>query len=196
MANDVFKNISFIKSASKVSDLPRDPNKIEYAFWGRSNVGKSSLLNALANKKIAKTSNTPGRTQLLNFFALSNNIHLVDMPGYGFASAPKAEREKWEALIYDYLTSRPNLKRVFLLIDARHGIIKTDREILDFLNSVPIPFQIILTKADKISASTLADIEHETFNELKNFPAAYPTLVTTSSEKGLGISLLRKTLFT
>ncbi len=192
---DDFKKITFVKSASDENSLVKDTRKTELAFWGRSNVGKSSLLNALAyGQKLAKTSNTPGRTQLLNFFSLSSNAHLVDMPGYGFAKAPKSQRQKWESLIYAYLLKRPNLKRLFLLIDARHGIIKTDAEVIEFLNSLPIAFQVVLTKADKTSSTNLKKISEDTLTYLKNYGAAHPEIIITSAEKGLGMDNLRATI--
>jgi GTP-binding protein len=192
MKEDVFKNIEFIASASAASKLPPDSGR-EFAFWGRSNVGKSSLLNALAHgRKIARASNTPGRTRLLNFFSLGKNARLVDMPGYGFAKMPLSARRKLEELVCEYLVSRKSLARLFLLIDSRCGVIKTDTTALEFLNSAGIRFQIVLTKSDKISTKELAAREAEILLSLKSYPAALGTLISTSAKTGEGLNRLRQ----
>ena len=164
----------------------------EVCFAGRSNVGKSSLINALTGRKgIARASNTPGRTQELNFFALGDRGYLVDLPGYGFAQAPVAVVQKWQALLKQYLAGRPNLRRAFALIDARHGIKPVDHEIMTLLDRSAVPFQVVVTKADKIGRGTLAQTLAQIEAELQKHPAAYPELVVTSSEKGEGIPTLR-----
>ena len=157
----------YVISAPNVNMCPKD-TKPEYAFIGRSNVGKSSLINALTGRKtLAKTSNTPGRTQQLNYFNLANKLYIVDMPGYGFAQAPDAMVKKWQKMIFAYLQGRVNLKRVFLLIDSRHGIKKVDKEIMEMLDKAAVNYQIILTKSDKISAVELAKTITETNKILK-----------------------------
>jgi GTP-binding protein len=182
----------FIKSVVGLDHLPAG-DRIEIAFAGRSNVGKSSLLNALiANKGLARTSNTPGRTQELNFFRPDNgDMFLVDMPGYGFAKAPKEKVEAWTKLVQDYLRGRQNLARVFLLIDSRHGIKAVDEEIMAILDSSAVSYQIVLTKADKINPYELADCVTATGVIAGKHPAAYPVVLSTSSETGGGIAELR-----
>jgi GTP-binding protein len=182
----------FIKSVVGLDHLPAG-DRIEIAFAGRSNVGKSSLLNALiANKGLARTSNTPGRTQELNFFRPDNgDMFLVDMPGYGFAKAPKEKVEAWTKLVQDYLRGRQNLARVFLLIDSRHGIKAVDEEIMAILDSSAVSYQIVLTKADKINPYELADCVTATGLIAGKHPAAYPVVLSTSSETGGGIAELR-----
>lgn len=165
----------------------------EIAFAGRSNVGKSSLLNALTVQKgLARTSNTPGRTQELNVFeAEGTGLRIIDMPGYGYASAPKGKVQAWTRLIKQYLQGRPNLRRVFLLIDARHGIKTADGPIMDLLDTAAVSYQIVLTKADKIGAAELDDRLKDTRAKLAKRPAAFPDILVTSSEKGTGIEALR-----
>ena len=182
----------FVKSVVGLDHLP--PNtRIEIAFAGRSNVGKSSLLNALiANKGLARTSNTPGRTQELNFFRPDNgDMYLVDMPGYGFAKAPKDKVDAWTALVADYLKGRQALARVFLLIDSRHGIKPVDGTIMEMLDTAAVSYQIVLTKADKINAYELKDVIAATAAAVSRHPAAYPVMLATSSETGAGIPELR-----
>ena len=185
--------IAFLKSAPELEFLP-EPNVPEIAFAGRSNVGKSSLLNALTNRsKLARTSNTPGRTQELNLFDVGEPIQmrLVDMPGYGFAEAPRDMVRRWRFLINDYLRGRSVLKRALVLIDSRHGIKPVDRDVMDMLDGAAVGYHVVLTKADKIKASALAEVTAATSAEAAKRPAAHPTLFATSSETGLGIAELR-----
>lgn len=164
----------------------------EVCFAGRSNVGKSSLINGLTNRKgLARASNTPGRTQELNYFTLEDKIYLVDLPGYGFAEAPKAKVDVWNILIRDYLRGRPQLKRVFVLIDARHGIKKNDKEIFELMDKAGVNYQIVLTKIDKISAKALAEVLEDTHKVKEEFIAFHPRILVTSSEKNIGLTALR-----
>ena len=185
--------IVFLKSAPALQHLP-DPQVEEVAFAGRSNVGKSSLLNALTNRNgLARTSNTPGRTQELNFFDVGEPLafRLVDMPGYGFAEAPKDVVKKWRFLINDYLRGRQVLKRTLVLIDSRHGIKDVDRDVMDMLDAAAVSYRLVLTKADKIKASALTEVTERTAEEVRKRPAAFPDIIATSSEKGLGLPELR-----
>ena len=161
-------------------------------FAGRSNVGKSSLINALTGRKsLARASNTPGRTQEINYFTLGDHGYLVDLPGYGYARAPLPVVAKWQALLKSYLGGRPTLRRAFALIDSRHGVKEVDHEIMRLLDRAAVPFQVVLTKADKIGAGTLTATVAQVEDALQKHPAAYPELVVTSSEKGRGIATLR-----
>ncbi|HEX5007384.1 MAG TPA: ribosome biogenesis GTP-binding protein YihA/YsxC [Hyphomonadaceae bacterium] len=184
--------VAFVKGVVGPEGLPK-PDRAEVAFAGRSNVGKSSLINALANRKnLARASNTPGRTQELNFFDLAaGRAFLVDLPGYGFAEAPKSHVDAWTRLMLDYLRHRASLKRVFLLIDARRGIGAVDKDVLDLLDKSAVNYQIVLTKADKVKKSEVAPAVDETLAVLKKRPAAHPRVIVTSSEKGLGLEDLR-----
>jgi GTP-binding protein len=185
--------VSFLKSAPALEFLP-DPGAPEIAFAGRSNVGKSSLLNRLTNRSsLARTSNTPGRTQELNYFEVGDpvRLRLVDMPGYGFAKAPRDMARRWRFLVNDYLRGRQVLKRALVLIDARHGIKEVDQEVMKMLDDAAVSYRVILTKADKIKASALAEVTARTEEEARKHPAAHPEIIVTSSEKGLGMDRLR-----
>lgn len=185
-------NCSFVLGVAKLEQLPPDNQMEEIAFAGRSNVGKSSLVNAVTGRRtLAKTSNTPGRTQQLNYFNLDNCLYMVDLPGYGFAKAPEGMVRQWQKMIFAYLQGRVNLKRVFLLIDARHGIKKVDSDIMEMLDKAAVNYQIVLTKADKISAAALDKVMQETAQTIKKHPAAHVNVIATSSETGFGIGELR-----
>ncbi len=190
----------FVRGVPALKFLPPE-GPPEIAFAGRSNVGKSSLINALLGQKgLARTSNTPGRTQELNFFVPDGYgaveaglppIVLVDMPGYGYAKAPKDQVDAWTTLVFDYLRGRTSLKRVFLLIDARHGIKANDEEVMSLLDKAAMSYQIVLTKTDKIKPPAVDRLVTETLDRTRKRPAAFPSLIATSSEKGGGIEELR-----
>ena len=185
--------VEFLKSAPSLKFLP-DPDYPEIAFAGRSNVGKSSLLNALTNRKaLARTSNTPGRTQELNIFDVGEppQIRLVDMPGYGFAEAPKDMVRRWRFLINDYLRGRAVLKRALVLVDSRHGLKDVDREVMRMLDDAAVSYHLVLTKGDKVKPSALGALYEATMVEARKHPAAHPSIFTTSSETGSGIAELR-----
>jgi GTP-binding protein len=181
----------FLKGVVAMDGLP-PADRIEVCFAGRSNVGKSSLINALTGRKsLARTSNTPGRTQEINFFTLADSHYIVDLPGYGFAEAPLPVVEKWQRLLKAYLSGRQTLRRVFVLIDARHGIKQVDQDILKRLGQSAVTFQVILTKIDKIKTAEIEKVVAQVSEGLAKHPAAFPEILLTSSEKGEGIPTLR-----
>ncbi len=184
----------FIWGAADLKQLP-PPDKGEVAFAGRSNVGKSSLVNALTGRNtLARTSNTPGRTQQLNFFNLNDHLYLVDMPGYGYAKVSKEQRENWDKLIFEYLRGRPNLRSVLVLIDCRHGLKESDVHLMDLLDKAAVNYRIILTKSDKAGKKELDAMIETILAALKKHPAAYPSIYVTSAEKSSGLEELRATI--
>ena len=188
--------VDFVKGVVAMSGLPPG-DRTEFCFAGRSNVGKSTLINALTGRKaLARASNTPGRTQEINFFTLGDARYLVDLPGYGFANAPVAVVAKWQALLKSYLSGRANLRRAFVLVDARHGIKAVDEEIMHLLDTSAVAFQVVLTKADKVKEIDRDRILAQVRERLAKHPAAFPELILTSSEKGYGIATLRATIAT
>ena len=188
--------VTFVKGVVAMSGLP-PADRVEVCFAGRSNVGKSSLINALTGRKtLARASNTPGRTQEINYFALGEARYLVDLPGYGYAEAPVAIVAKWQALLRQYLAGRQTLRRAFVLIDARHGVKDVDEEILKLLDRSAVTFQAVLTKVDKINRDDRAAVIEQVKGALAKHPAAYPEVVVTSSEKGEGIETLRAIIAT
>ena len=183
--------VDFVKGVVAMEGLP-PPDRAEVCFAGRSNVGKSSLINALTGRKnIARASNTPGRTQEINYFNLGAEHYLVDLPGYGFAEAPMAVVAKWQRLLKAYLAGRQTLRRAFVLIDTRHGIKAVDEEILTLLDRSAVTFQVVMTKADKVRPADREKVLAQVRATLQKHPAAYPEIVLTSSEKGDGIESLR-----
>ena len=181
----------FATAAGSIESLPK-PRGVEIAFAGRSNVGKSSLINALTGRNaLARTSHTPGRTQELVFFSGDPMLTIVDMPGYGFAAAPKDKVKAWTRLIHEYLRGRANLARVYVLIDARHGLKDADQPALDALGEAAVSHQIVLTKCDQVKASELKERIAATEAALKKRPAAFPTVIATSAREGAGIPELR-----
>ena len=188
--------IEFLKGVVAMDGLP-PADRVEVCFAGRSNVGKSTLINALTGRKaLARTSNTPGRTQEINYFDVGGQLYLVDLPGYGFAEAPVAVVRKWQDLLKSYLSGRATLRRAFVLIDMRHGIKKVDEDILDLLNKSAVTFQVVLTKADKIGEAAREKTLAQVRAALAKHPAAYPEILVTSSEKGEGIATLRALIAT
>lgn len=183
--------VDFLKGVVAMDGLPA-ADRVEVCFAGRSNVGKSSLINALTGRKgIARASNTPGRTQEINYFTLGEERYLVDLPGYGYANAPLSVVEKWQRLLKQYLQGRQTLRRAFVLIDARHGVKAVDEEIMKLLDSAAVTFQCVLTKADKVKLKDRERVLDQVRGALAKHPAAFPELVLTSSEKGDGIPTLR-----
>ncbi len=181
----------FIKGVVALDGLP-PADRIEVCFAGRSNVGKSSLINALTGRKhLARASNTPGRTQEINYFDLGGRLYLVDLPGYGYAEAPKAVVQKWQSLLRAYLAGRATLRRAFVLIDARHGVKPVDAEIMALLDTAAVGYQAVLTKADKPRGGVLAEVVADVQAALKKRPAAHPEVLVTSSETGEGLAELR-----
>jgi len=188
--------VTFVKGVVAMAGLP-PADRLEVCFAGRSNVGKSSLINALTGRKdLARASNTPGRTQEINYFSLGGSRYLVDLPGYGYAEAPVAIVAKWQALLKQYLAGRQTLRRAFVLIDARHGIKGVDAGILTLLDRSAVTFQVVLTKVDKISRAEREAVVEQVKGALGMHPAAYPEIVVTSSEKGEGIETLRAIIAT
>lgn len=189
------KPCNFVLGVANLSQLPLTEMG-EIAFAGRSNVGKSTIINALTGQtKLAKTSNTPGRTQQLNYFNLDEKIHIVDLPGYGFAQAPENVVKQWKKLILSYLQGRVNLTRVFVLIDSRHGIKNVDNEIMELLDKSGVNYQIVLTKSDKISKTALEKVIQKTKKDLSKHPAAHVNIIPTSSVKKTGIELLKAEIY-
>lgn len=190
------RECKFVAGANTLEMLP-DPTLVEIAFAGRSNVGKSSLINTLTrHNSLARTSRTPGRTQQINFFQLGNDLMLVDLPGYGYARASKDKISDWTALIHAYLLGRPNLRRLCLLIDARHGLKKTDEALMSELDKAAVVYQVVLTKADKMSQGARDKLVQKITALFPDHPAAYPTVIATSSRDGVGIDTLRGSLAT
>lgn len=188
--------VDFVKGVTTMAALP-PADRLEVCFAGRSNVGKSSLINALTNRKnLARASNTPGRTQEINYFALGDSRHIVDLPGYGYAEAPVAIVAKWQALLKQFLSGRQTLRRAFVLIDTRHGVKDVDREILTLLDRSAVAFQVVMTKADKVNRETREANIAQVMEAIAKHPAAYPEIVVTSSEKGEGIETLRAIIAT
>lgn len=188
------RDVTFLRGVEKLDTLP--PFGLpEVAFAGRSNVGKSSLINALCGRSgVARTSNTPGRTQELNFFDVSGRLIMVDMPGYGFAKAPKDKVDRWVRLVKGFLRGRPVLRRAILLVDSRHGLKDSDLEMMTLLDKAAVVYQVVLTKADKLKDSELEAVRARTAEAIAKRVAAHPTLIVTSSEKGTGIAELRTEL--
>ncbi|MBM3618633.1 MAG: YihA family ribosome biogenesis GTP-binding protein [Alphaproteobacteria bacterium] len=194
-ANWLFaQKCDFVLGVAGLSQLPAS-DMPEVAFVGRSNVGKSSFVNALTGRKtLAKVSNTPGRTQQLNFFNLDGHMMLVDLPGYGFAKVPEKQKIEWVKLLKKYLRGRPQLQRVFVLVDARHGVKDLDIDMMKMLDETAVIYQVVLTKADKISKAEQEKVLAETYVALKKRPAAHPRVLLTSSETKLGIEIARAEL--
>lgn len=183
----------FVKGVVAMSGLP-PADRVEICFAGRSNVGKSSLINALTGRKaLARASNTPGRTQEINFFE-RGDLYVVDLPGYGFANAPVAVVEKWQRLLKSYLSGRQTLRRAFVLIDSRHGVKAVDEEIMSLLDKAAVPFQVVLTKEDKVKKGGIEPMLAQVRKTLSKHPAAYPEMILTSSETGNGVATLRSTI--
>src|SRR5262245_7461314 len=188
------KPCEFVLGASRLEHIP-ETDLPEIAFAGRSNVGKSSLVNALTGRKtLARVSNTPGRTREINFFRLGDRLILADLPGYGFARASKAESERWAGLVVDYLRGRPNLRRVVLLVDSRRGLLKNDVDVMTLLDRSAVSYQLILTKADKLKPNELAMVNSRVASESRKHGAAHPETIATSAFTGEGIPQLRAEL--
>ncbi len=190
--NSLFSSqVDFVKGVVSLDGFPPD-DRPEVCFAGRSNVGKSSLLNAITKRKsLARTSNTPGRTQQINYFSVSNKLYIVDLPGYGYARAPLYEVQKWQKLIYSYMSGRRNLKRIFLLIDIRHGIKSNDIEIMNLLDEAAVNYQIIFTKCDKIKGQTMENLVMDYAKSLDSQIAVYPEVIISSAQQKEGIEIIR-----
>jgi len=187
-----FKKAVFVMSCAELAQLP-PATQLEVTFAGRSNVGKSSLINSLTYKKdLAKTSNTPGRTQALNFFHIDEQFFLVDIPGYGYAKASKGQVKKWTRAMKGYLAGRPNLRRVFLLIDSRHGVKDVDEKMMELLDDAAVNYQIVLTKTDKVKGKDLEKAMESCLKAVSQHGAAHPEIIASSSEKNDGIEAIRK----
>ena len=190
-ARVLLSKAEFLKGVVAMDGLPPG-DRAEVCLAGRSNVGKSTLINALTGRRaLARASNTPGRTQEINFFAVADSHYLVDLPGYGFANAPVAVVEKWQRLLKSYLRGRASLRRAFVLIDSRHGAKAVDEEIMSLLDGAAVPFQAVMTKADKVKEADREAAVEATRAVLRRHPAAFPELIVTSSETGHGIDTLR-----
>lgn len=188
------QHADFMLGVAALKQLP-DTKAVEICFAGRSNVGKSSLINALCSRRdLARTSSTPGRTQQLNFFNIVDRLVFCDQPGYGYAKAPVEEVRKWQEIVFSYLRGRPQLRRAFVLIDGRHGIKNTDRPVMDMLDKAAMSYQLIVTKADKVKKTELEKHLADIDKELVKHPAAHPEVLVTSSEKGIGIAEVRATI--
>ena len=190
--NSLFSSqVDFVKGVVSLDGFPPD-DRPEVCFAGRSNVGKSSLLNAITKRKsLARTSNTPGRTQQINYFSVGNKLYIVDLPGYGYAKAPLHEVKKWQKLVFSYMSGRPNLKRIFLLIDIRHGIKSNDIEIMNLLDEAAVNYQIIFTKCDKIKGQTLENLVMDYTKSLDPQIAVYPEVIISSAQQKEGIEIIR-----
>ncbi|MGV3278792.1 ribosome biogenesis GTP-binding protein YihA/YsxC [Rickettsiales bacterium LUAb2] len=189
------KECKFLLGVRDFSCIPTF-NLTEVAFWGKSNVGKSSLINVLVNRvKLVKVAKTPGKTKEINFFNLNNQLIISDLPGYGFAEVDKATKLQWHNVVLDYLTARVGLKRVYLLIDGRHGLKARDIEIIEFLNKIPRSFMIVLTKTDKINKTELLDLTNKIEQLLQKYAAGYPKVIAVSSKKKFGIDDLRQNIY-
>ena len=181
------KNCTFLIGCAYLEQLPAH-DKVEVAFAGRSNVGKSSLINSLTHRRdLARSSATPGRTQQINFFNLNDTVYLVDLPGYGYAKAPEKQVNQWNNLVFTYLKGRPTLRRVFLLVDSRHGVTKKDEEVMTMLDKAAVVFQVVMTKSDKVNKTELAKNIRNVEMVMKKHTAAYPELIVTSSQKNIGV---------
>ncbi len=189
------RGATFIKGVVSIDQLPNS-NQAEVAFAGRSNVGKSSLINSLCNSlKLARTSNSPGRTRELNFFDVDGKMHIVDLPGYGYAKVSKSSIKKWNKLTLDYLKGRPKLKRVYILIDARRGIKQNDIELMEILDISAVSYMIVLTKIDKINQTETIEVFGKTKTEIARHPAAYPHIIASSSKTKKGIDILQLNIY-
>ena len=190
--NSLFSSqVDFVKGVVSLDGFPPD-DRPEVCFAGRSNVGKSSLLNAITKRKsLARTSNTPGRTQQINYFSVGNKLYIVDLPGYGYAKAPLHEVQKWQELVFSYMSGRRNLKRIFLLIDIRHGIKSNDIEIMNLLDEAAVNYQIIFTKCDKIKGQTLENLVMDYTKSLDPQIAVYPEVIISSAKQKKGIEIIR-----